>query len=377
MNNTIYYICCYDNYNNRLNLQTQPSAVSKINYIKSALKEAGYEVFIFSVAEGKNNNTSFNKALCINSPQEIQYYIASFGRKRIIFKILSRLLMYIQLFWFLIFKLNKQSKILIYHNLAIKNIIRFVDLFFRRNFYLEVEEIYNAVYNNNDNDINKEINYLKNKSGYIFVNDIIQSKTNITGKGITCYGNYSMEVASKINMEVSKNINVVYAGVIGDIGSDVYLAVEVAKLLPKEYSLHILGYGEDIHCKNFIEYIKNIEVPGQLLYHGCLLGDAYKEFLSKCHIGLCPRVLEDKLSDYSFPSKIMVYLSHGLIPVCTPITCVSSSSLREYIYISNNIEPQSIAEIIKNIDVFKPKDTLMLFTNLHKNFVQSLKVLFQ
>lgn len=49
---TLHYLCSYTQSDLGRRIITQPSGVTKIDYIKSALKKAGYTVNILSLSEG-------------------------------------------------------------------------------------------------------------------------------------------------------------------------------------------------------------------------------------------------------------------------------------------------------------------------------------
>ena len=55
LNNTIYYIAGYEDASSCRDIVTQPSALSKIEYVESAIKQGGVEVYLFCSAEGNHN----------------------------------------------------------------------------------------------------------------------------------------------------------------------------------------------------------------------------------------------------------------------------------------------------------------------------------
>lgn len=373
----IHYICNYDDYKNHRHLNTQPSSVTKINYIISALKKSGFYVQVFSTAECVSDvhcvNLSCRKTV---DEQESVLYQFTFGRTNLFLKILSRILINFQLLIYLL-KLKKDDKVLIYHSLAIRNVIKFVLKICKRNVCFEIEELYTAVYGQSKCNIQKEIEYLKGANGYVFVNDMMQKKTGIEGLSAVCYGSYEIQNFHNPR-SLGEGIHIVYAGVISGEGSDVYLAVDIARYLSSNYVIHILGYGLKDNISNLIRYIhaSNKQYRCKVKYEGCLLGDQYLNFLSKCHIGLCTRLLEDDLSDYTFPSKIMVYIANQLIPVCTPISCVIDSKVRKYVVFSTDVSAKSIGKAILNVDFSVRNEYANLLVSLNDSFVNDLKKVF-
>lgn len=243
----IHYICHYNALGRRL--ETQPSGVTKINYIKLALKQAGFKIKLYSVAEGNSSKFSFYPAkyLFIDNLEE-EYYISTWGRVNIVLKFLSRIWMLLQLFFYLISKVHAGEYVLVYHSLAYDSLFSIYKKWINKNCKLiyEVEEIYSAVSQKKEQSIFHEIEHLRSiASGYILVNDIMATECHFRGRKAVCYGTYELS-STKVKC-ISDNglIHIVYAGVIGDIGSDAFLAVKIAKFLSPRYIIHLLGYGSD------------------------------------------------------------------------------------------------------------------------------------
>lgn len=375
----IHYICTYTNNNLNRDLLTFPSAITKIEYIKGALKEASYKVVLFSIAEGQVHNNKFIKADHFKiDEQEEQIYINTFGRRNLIIKSISRLWMLMQLLFYLLFKVKKNEDILIYHSVAIMSIISIVRVLTTKSIYFEIEESFAAAYGESQSRITAECKYWQNVSGYICVNDIIAEKCQLKGKVAVCYGEYNSKVNSNNEKEKNK-IQILYAGVIEKEGTDAFIAVETALYLRQDYFVNILGYGEDSNIHLLLKRIKEVNSLlgyNGVNYFGCLSGDEYITFLQKCHIGLTTRVLNDSLSDYTFPSKTLVYLCNNLIPVCSPISCIKKSEISEYVSFCEEITPQSVAKTILAIDHNKTIDYSDIINQLNKKFVIKLKNLF-
>jgi hypothetical protein len=291
--------------------------------------------------------------------------------------------MQLQLILFIALKLNKDDIILVYHSLVLVWPINLINFFLDRKIYFEVEEIFSAVKLKNDKKIAYEINYLKNARGYIFVNDYFPTISQFKDKPFSvCYGDYKVNKVYNRSYKdrVSNNkLNLLYAGSIGGLGSDVYLAIESVRLL-KNYKLSILGFGNQSDIKALELYIKKTNeenVSNEIKYYGCLTGQEYLDFISKCDIGLCPRILDNSYSKYTFPSKILVYLSNGLVPVSTPLYPVIKSEIKDSISISQDYSPESFSKSILNSTRFANiSNNLFVLNSQNKSFVSSLNSLF-
>ena len=373
----IHYICHYDDYKNDRKLLTIPSGVTKINYIKESLKSAGFTVNIVSAAEGTFIDKKINKftTVSIDDKEQIIYPL-TFGRGNKFLKVISRLLMTLQLICYLVFIVKRKEKVLVYHSLSLVSLIKFYKIFGGKVFF-EVEEIYNAVQRTSDDKISKEISFLKGGKGYILVNDLMQANCGFSTKTTSCYGIYRSE--NTILKKINDIIHIVYAGVIGSNGSDVFLAIEVAKYLNKNYVLHILGYGSESNIalmKDLIDDHNKI-CDCKISYDGCLFGKEFLDFLSKCQIGLCTRVLEDRFSDYTFPSKVCVYIANALIPICTPIRCIEESKIKDAVYFSKDNTAEAIASVIFKVDFHRREQYKILLEKLNENFIIDLKLIFK
>lgn len=379
MNNHIHYIGQYAENIDFRNLRIFPSALTKMNYILSALKNANFKVHIFSPAE--TNNTFFcyysRKQITIDDFESITY-VNTFGGPTLLLRAFSRIWMMLQLLFFLLFEIKQNDKIIVYHCLAYKWPIKLAKIFRTLNLFFEVEELYHASPESSDANLQKEIKYLQNAKGYILVNDLMADKCGfINSPNAVCYGDYRMTAIKKGTFS-DKNIHLVYAGVIGNADSDVYLSIETMRYLPLNYRLHILGYGipEDVFfVKKRIDELNAFLGNELITFHGCLSGNEYLSFLSKCDIGLCTRVLVDKFSDYTFPSKVLVYLGNNLIPICSPISSVIHSQVSNYVVFSKTIEPQSIAESVLSIQVKQNIASGNILNLLDKKFIVALNQL--
>lgn len=373
---TIHYICSYNNEVGR-RIITQPSGISKINYVKSVLLRAGYGVDLLSLAEGESKFPFFAyRSLVVRKgDKEIHRYISTLCRSNILFRIVSRLWMHIQLLFYLFFSVKQNDIILIYHSLAYILPIKIFRLLSKKKIYFEVEELFHAAYKDSKVKIEKEKKFLRKASGYLLVNDLIGKLSGFSASSVVCYGTYSRIKLPKDSFNDEK-IHIVYAGVINE---DALMAVEISKYLSSKYFIHILGYGIEEELVKLEEKIKNVGSISQCMvsYDGCKFGDEYISFLAKCSIGICTRILEDPLSNYTFPSKILAYISNGLLPVCSPLSCVKESKIYSHVLFARQVTPDAFAEAIMSADesVVLNYDNSFL-DQLDLNLIAELKYLF-
>lgn len=381
--NHIYYIGFYSKNTNPNDFLVFPATNTKMDYIISAIKSADYRVTIFALGECKVKKIKFykKKTEIIDDFEKI-IYVSTFGSSSIIIKFFSRLWLLIQLFFFLSFKVKKGSKVLYYHTYATIIAVRLSKLFNNYKLIFEVEEIFQAAWRGTNEKIKEEINYLQKGDAFILVNDIMASKCGFENKPFAvCYGDYRItKINKQANYKINNPINIVYAGVLGGENSDVYLSIRAVELLPKNYKLHILGYGSQNHVNNMINIVNQINKKvgySKISYHGKLSGKEYFDFLADCQIGLSTRVLEDKYSDYTFPSKVLVYIGNNLTTVSSQISCIMKSKVRDSIWFYKSSTPESVAEVIIDIgtdNLNKSNQNILL--ELDYDFVTSIKYIF-
>ncbi|MDN5650258.1 MAG: glycosyltransferase, partial [Acinetobacter sp.] len=251
-------------------------------------------------------------------------------------------------------------------------------LFFKKikNFklILEVEENYSAVWGENETKIEEENNNILKADKFIFVNDIFPKRIGVKLPYIICYGDYRnnlKENNNKTNLVEKEKITMVYAGLISDgVYPDIYLAVDAMLYLNNNYILKIIGYGEDSSIQNLINYIQGKGLSNRVIFDGMYKGVEYSNYLRCCDIGLNPRVLDNMLSNYTFPSKVLTYLSHGLPVVSTDIDCIKLSKIATAVSFSKQVLAESFADAIKEVNL--EHDVTKILDDLDTDFKESL-----
>ena len=376
----IHYICAYADSDLQNHYYVAPSGCAKIGYIKSALIEAGFNISIFSPVLCRLNNFALSKSRVITlNRNEEHHYPFSLGGKSKLIHYISLILVYLQLFYYLMRKVNHSDKVLLYHQNKGTRLIYFFAKMLQLDIYLELEEIYSAAYRDINNIEKEKLLVSHIAKGYIVVNNIISHKCHVDGPYVVCEGQYqSLTSYPKSLIGLNNKINILYAGIIED-DADAFVVIEVAKHLSANYHMHIAGYGTESVVKKFEELIcdyKQSNYQCEITYYGCLYGAEYESLLSKCSIGLCSRVLDDNLSDYTFPSKVFAYLARNLKVVCTPISCVLASPISSSIVFSESTSSRALASAIMSINDSNEIDNSTILYEQHRRFVREVKFLF-
>ena len=124
----------------------------------------------------------------------------------------------------------------------------------------------------------------------------------------------------------------------------------------KDLKLVICGHHEE---ENFKEYVKNFE---NVIYLGALGYDEVNALESHALIAINPRPINEKIDDYSFPSKTLEYLSNGVLTI----------SVRNTILEKNY---QDCIIWAKSSDVEDLKEALQEALSLDKEEVNKIKKL--
>lgn len=342
-----------------------PSCNSKMEYIIESLQSLGYSVYILSLGQGPSLKKQVHEIL---NDKLIISYLGTIPNRGF-FSFFSKLFLVLQLLIFVIFRISKNSKVIVYHSVYLAPLFSFIKKIKNIEIIYEVEEIYNAAWNKDEKDIDKEIKSLQFADKLILVNDLLSKKINNFKPFIICYGNYNI-IRNNYSKQY-KDINIVYAGIIGDIDSDVYVALDAIKFLPLNYHLKILGYGNLLDLANFKLYISNSE---RISFDGLLQGAEYSKYLLKCHVGVAPRKLNDNLSDFTFPSKVLVYLGHNLHTVVSNINCIKKSKIADSVYFIEDLSPRGLASVIEKIEV-NSDSAFNILEDLDTDFKINLKEL--
>lgn len=369
----IYYIGYYIDNEYIHQMKNVVSSISKMNYISSLLENED-SVTLISRSYSIINKIMYSREKKIGDSSYLINFKSywSFGR---ITQNLNRLYVNKQLESFCLNNIKSTDVVVIYHSTDDLKLIELLKQKIGCKIVLEVEEIYADVTNDKDLKL-RELKAFENCDGFIISVEELYQALKIEKPYIVINGTYKPESLREVSFDDSM-IHCVYAGTFDQIKGGALAAVKAAEFLPKQYHMHILGFGTEkqvINLKNEINKVKN-KTDCILTYDGLKSGDEYIEFLQKCHIGLCTQIPDAKYVETSFPSKILVYLANGLRVLSVFIPTIANSKVGNLLYYYNDQNPQVIAQAIRNIDISKPynsRNELITIDNLAKNEIKEL-----
>ena len=369
MANKIYYLIHFDNKTNR---NVTPSAITKGKYVASALASCSSEVEIVSLAYPTKD-----------SQDEVYYQVSEnvichlfkgkYSNNRII-RYLNHKLYDKKIRKYLKQNVKKDDIIVVYHSLANMKLVKYIKKNITDKIVYEVEEIYGDVIND-EKTKTKELKAFKNASSYIFSNDYLNSIINTKQLPyVTCYGTY--EIPTLYKEAFNDNlIHCLYAGTLAQ-NKGALNAINVAKYLPNNYLIHILGFGSEkdiADIKNAVNEVNNSYVTTKVIYEGLKLNEEYLKFIQKCQIGLCTQNIDAAFNTTSFPSKILSYMSNGLEVVGVNIAAIKNSKVGQYIQFYNVPDEKEIANAILNINLNNKTNNVDVVKELDKEFKEDLK----
>lgn len=320
-----------------------PAADTKIDYIINVLNRLGYGVDIISRASSAE---SYFLPASIETKGENTYlYFASFGRTKSPIRIVYRWFMELQFFFWCLLNLKKQEQVIVYHSLGYD--AAFLKLCKMKSIRIigDIEEIYQDVCKQTASKSRNEYRFIEACEKYIFPTQLLDQKVNIEQKpSLVIHGIYATENVTEKKFSDGK-IHVVYGGTLDPNKGGAKAAAVSAAFLPKNYHIHICGFGDPTEIKTVVADVQ-AKSEATVTFEGELKGDAYKYFIQKCHIGLSTQNPAAAFNATSFPSKVLVYLSNGLKVVSICIPAIAQSAIADNLYFYDEQTPEKIAEAI-------------------------------
>lgn len=164
------------------------------------------------------------------------------------------------------------------------------------------------------------------------------------------HGNYTVpEQEAPVPLRSDGRVDCLYAGTFESAKQGVQTAIEAAKFLPEHYCMHIGGCGTPEQVESVRRHIARVQPRArcEIRYEGFLTGAPYEALLARCQIGLSTQAPEEVFSELCFPSKILVYLAHGLNVVSGDTRAVRDSDIGDLLTYYQHQTPQEVAAAIR------------------------------
>ncbi len=369
--NTIKYFGYYDSQlNEQEDRSFSPAAKNKMDYICHVLNRCGYDVCIVSPCITRKSQVLLGKKLKLDEQNSLRLFM-TLGRGSRLRHALDYLLHYLLLFIYVMRHVKKDELILVYHSLGFRNLINFAKRIRGFKVILEVEEIYQDAVDCSSRMQCFEYKSFNNADAFIFPSALLNTLVNKNNLPyLLIHGAYSVSDIS-IQHCPRQLIHVVYSGTFDLRKGGALAAINAGLFLPDIYHVHILGFGSDQDVENIIEMIANVNdrSSAKITYDGLLPEHEFKEFLHTCHIGLSTQNPDIALSDTCYPSKILLYMAHGLQVVSARIKVVETSAIGQYVEFYDENSPQDIAKAIIRLGLNQKVDGRAILNKLDKELV--------
>lgn len=375
----IYYIGAYSGDEERLrrkHIRQNPAGTAKMDYILYALNQIGKTVTLVAVAPSKDSGFCHQESIAV-SEREQHTYLASavcriFGKNIIRGELSSFFLER-----YLLENVTAEDTVIVYHSLLYKKAV--VRAWKKQKFrlLLEVEELYQDVIKFSESRIQLENELVNAADGYLLSTNLLKKRINKAEKpSIVVNGNYRMEAMRGCHFDDNK-IHCVYAGTLDLTKGGAAAAAAAAAELPREYHIHILGFGTEKELAALQQIIEQTRKKGccALTYDGVLHGEEFIRFLQKCQIGLCTQIPDAAYAATSFPSKILTYLVNGLKVVSSRHPVVEQSEIGKIMFFYDEQTPKAIARAVEKAAKAKARQSSEKLDELDKQFQKELNIL--
>ncbi|WP_379145994.1 hypothetical protein [Paenibacillus sp. sgz500992] len=384
MSSRVHYFSFYLSEEMEKGRQAIPASFAKVEYVKEALIRSGAQLNLVSTALVKSGMGFLGKTVIEKNEKEKQIYLPTFRYPGKFINKLTVLFMWLQIIIYVLLNVKKNETVLVYHSLLYIEPFKLLRKLKKFKLILEFNDLYHAVNKKALRFKEKEIRFIKEADEYLFMNSIAEEKFNNGKPYVLSFGNYNQP--KRLNQQFSdEKTHVVYAGIIESSRRAAILGAQSALYLDANYKIHILGFGEDHEIDEFEGIVKDINIEKgyeAVIFHGRLRGQDFSDFLHSCHIGLSSHAYSEEEMDsanYTFPSKIPTYISHGLYVVSPNIPCVVQSPFSEFTIFYEKHKPEDIAKAIKEASLkLSEKNSLIrapadLIQELDRRFCEEIK----
>jgi len=333
-----------------------------MNYIVDAAERAGITVSIISPSWlTKSMSFAVSQKIDIGK-RSIAVWGPSLTFKGKYLLVLTKIISYFWLIYWLIFNTKHTDYVLVYHTPKLSLAIRIVKKIIRCKIILEVEEIYSKVWGLNRKQIIMENKLISAADSYIVSSYQLKKELGEKVKFVL-HGDYRFK--RLIKHKDKDYIKIIYAGEIEKVKNGAFYSVHAAEYFPRNYKLLIAGYGtnENINSlKNKIDEINLKRGEETCIFYGLLKEYELSNLLSFCDVALNPQRL-GKYMDTAFPSKILIYLTHGVNVISSRIKSVEESDISDMITFIDDTDPKTIIKSILAVE------------HVSKNYQEKLNVL--
>ena len=374
----VYYIGFYDTMTDgKFSRTVSPAAVRKMDYVIDKIANLGEDVTILSTACASSKVPGLKNKASIQDHVQVRYFpFGNFSKK--FMRSAAERLMPIWLFMYCLFHIKKQDKVVYYHSPVTDQAVRRSQKIKKYDLISEIEEIYSLVWSRNKRDVKSEKALLRDCTKKAIV--VSESLKNYLKHptAIVSYGSYATCMKPKIKHD-DGTIRLVYSGAFDKVKGGAFAALEIMPLLPTNYKLTLSGKCPPALLPELNEKIAALNAvrgEGNVRFAGLLPEDEFETLLLSSDIALNLQN-EGAFSGFLFPSKLLTYLCYDLPIVTTPGESIVASSLADILCITDNYDPQTVAQAILSVNLDRDEDYRQRLLQMDAQFEDDLKALLQ
>ena len=183
---------------------------------------------------------------------------------------------------------------------------------------------------------------LQNAIGFItpshHIADIVRKYRGNNVRIVMSYGYPTIPIFNHHTQQSPTRLQLIYSGNLDSERGVLNLINQIPHI--KDFAdLTITGKGP---LSTLIERLS--QTNDNLKFLGFVNEDQYVDELSKMHVCINPTLTDSDFSKYTFPSKVVFYISHSKIVLSTPLDVIKSSPYQKMIQFYDGSNPQSLRD---------------------------------
>jgi hypothetical protein len=368
----VFYIGFYDLLNKQEKLRAIPlPGRNKMEYLIEVIENNCDRLTIVSPCSAKTGYCG-KENIKISDKTNLVLF-RSFGNGNVAIRIINRILISIQLFYYLLINVKREDVIISYHSLATMRIVDLIHKIKKIKVIYEFEEIYADVIRR-PSIKKKELKIAQKMDAFLFPTILLNDVVNVGNKPYALiHGSYHYEKRRDV---VKRNgiITCIFAGNL-ESRKGAIEAIHAAEYLPSRFEIKIIGFGSEEQIKTIEHLSEQISESSKckVRFEGLKSGEEYIRYIQSCDIGLCTQDPDAAFTSTSFPSKILSYLANGLHVVSIRIPSIENSAVAPYLSFYDKQIPEQIAKAIMSIDIDNRCSTQEVLDTLSIQFNDELK----
>lgn len=174
------------------------------------------------------------------------------------------------------------------------------------------------------------------------------------------------EQAEFRNLKKLEHVVCLYSGALNEINGISLLLESFSLILNSNFRLWIFGDGP---LSTLVE--QAVMVDKRIIYWGKIANDQVKKYQKDATILINPRISNNKITNYTFPSKLLEYMSSGRPVISTRLSGIPKDYYNHLIFLERET-PEDLANLIQKVYLGETYDIENMGIKA-KKFIESTK----